>query len=112
MTFVIKFIGRSRFIREYFLNMVQIKDTIALTFKEQISSVLSHHNLDIQNIRGQWYDDASNMHGEGNDLQALFIKDCLYTYYTHCLAHQLQLTLIVADLQLEKYLMFTPFFRT
>jgi hypothetical protein len=112
MTFVIRFIGRNRFIREYFLNMVHIKDTIALTFKEQISSVLSHHNLDIQNIRGQWYDDASNMHGEGNDLQALFIKDCLYTYYIHCLAHQLQLTLIVADLQLEKYLMFTPFFRT
>jgi hypothetical protein len=56
MTFVIRFIGRNRFIREYFLNMVHIKDTIALTLKEQISSVLSHHNLDIQNIRGQWYD--------------------------------------------------------
>ena len=36
------------------------------------------------------------MHGEWNDLQALFIKDCPYAYYIYCLAHQLQLTLIVA----------------
>jgi thymidylate synthase len=27
-------------------------------------------------------------------LQALFINDCLYAYYVHCLAHQLQLALI------------------
>ncbi|KAL8126637.1 hypothetical protein AgCh_013768 [Apium graveolens] len=31
-----------------------------------------------------------------NGLQALFLKDCPYAYYIHCLAHQLQLALVVA----------------
>jgi len=41
------------------------------------------------NIRGQGYDGANNMRGECNGLQALFINDCPYAYYVHCLAHQL-----------------------
>jgi hypothetical protein len=36
------------------------------------------------------------MRGEWNGLQALFINDCPYAYYVHCLAHQLQLALIIA----------------
>jgi len=36
------------------------------------------------------------MCGEWNGVQALFINDCPYAYYVHCLAHQLQLALIVA----------------
>ena len=44
--------------------IVYVKDTIALTFKEEIFFVLYHHNLDVQNIRGQRYDGASNMRGE------------------------------------------------
>ena len=36
------------------------------------------------------------MRGEWNGLQVLFINDCPYTYYVHCLAHQLQLALIAA----------------
>eukprot|EP00258_Populus_trichocarpa_P034057 XP_024450076.1 zinc finger MYM-type protein 1 [Populus trichocarpa] len=75
---------------------VHVKDTTASTLKKEISFVLSHHNLDVQNIKGQGYDDASNMRGEWNGLQALFINDCPYAYYVHCLAHQLQLALIAA----------------
>jgi len=80
---------------------VHVKDTIALTLKKKISSILSHHNLNIQGIIGQWYDDASNMHGEWNDLQDLFIKDYLYAYYVYCLAYQLQLVLIVVARELS-----------
>jgi hypothetical protein len=69
--------------------IVYVKDTIALIFKEEIFFVLYHHNLDVQNIRGQRYDGASNIHGEWNGLQALFINDCPYAYYIYCLAHQL-----------------------
>ena len=85
---------------------MHIKDTIALTLKEKISSILSHHNLNIQGIIGQWYDDASNMHGEWNGLQALFIKDCPYVYYVHYLAHQLQLAFIVVARELSDIHMF------
>ncbi|XP_015946355.1 uncharacterized protein LOC107471406 [Arachis duranensis] len=34
------------------------------------------------------------MHGEWNGLQALFLKDCPFAYYIHCLAHRLQLALV------------------
>jgi hypothetical protein len=43
---------------------VHVKNTTALTFKEDIFFVLSHYNLDIQNIKGQVYDNVGNMHGE------------------------------------------------
>ncbi|PPD66876.1 hypothetical protein GOBAR_DD36247 [Gossypium barbadense] len=32
-----------------------------------------------------------------NSLQALFAKKCRFAYYVHCLAHRLQLNLIVAS---------------
>jgi hypothetical protein len=64
-----------------------VKDTSALIPKNGISDVLCHYRLDIQNIRGQGYDGASNMRGEWNELQALFLNDCLYVYYVHCFAH-------------------------
>jgi hypothetical protein len=63
MTLVIRFVDRNEFIREWFFNIVYVKDTIASTLKEKISFVLSHHNLDVQNIRDQGWYDASNMRG-------------------------------------------------
>jgi hypothetical protein len=56
MALVIRFVDRSGFIRERFLDIVHVKDTTASTLKKEISFVLSHHNLDVQNIRGQGYD--------------------------------------------------------
>ncbi|KDO39399.1 hypothetical protein CISIN_1g042551mg, partial [Citrus sinensis] len=68
-----------------------------VTSKDGIYSLLSHNNLNIQNIRGQGYDGTSNMWGEWNGLQALILKDCPYVYYIHCLAHRLQLALVVVS---------------
>lgn len=73
-----------------------MKDTTSITLKEEISRVLSNHELSIANLRGQGYDGANTMRGEWNGLQALFMKDCPYAYYVHCFAHQLQLALIAA----------------
>ena len=78
---------------------MHVKDTTALTLKKEIFSVLSQHNLDIQNIRGQGYDCVNNIHGKWNELQILFIKDCLYVYYVHWLTYQLQLALIVVAIK-------------
>jgi hypothetical protein len=58
---------------------------------------LSKHHLDIQNIRGQGYDGASNMQGGLNGLQALVSNDCPYTYYIHYFVHRLQLALVAAS---------------
>jgi len=83
MALVVRFVDRSGFIREQFFDIVHVKDTTASTLKKEISFVLSHHNLDVQNIRGQGYASASNMRGEWNGLQALFINDWPYAYYVH-----------------------------
>ncbi|XP_077216005.1 uncharacterized protein LOC143850666 [Tasmannia lanceolata] len=97
MALILRFVDKDGFIRERFFDLVHVRDTTALTLKKEICDVLSRHSLNIQNIRGQGYDGASNMRGEWNGLKALFLKDCPYAYYVHCLAHQLQLALVGAS---------------
>ncbi|KAG8391554.1 hypothetical protein BUALT_Bualt01G0199700 [Buddleja alternifolia] len=72
--------------------------------REQMAIVLRFVDIkgfireSIQNIRGQKYDGASNIRGEWNGLQALFLSECPYAYYVHCFAHRLQLILVAAAL--------------
>lgn len=68
---------------------MHVHDTTAATLKKEVCDVLTRYNLEIHNMRGQWYDDASNMSDAFNGLQALFLKDCPYAYYVHCFAHRL-----------------------
>ncbi|GJX82221.1 zinc finger MYM-type protein 1-like protein [Tanacetum coccineum] len=97
MAIVVRFVDRNGFIKERFLDLVHVKDTNALTLKNEILSSLSHLKLDVQDIRGQGYDGASNMRGEWNGLQALILNECPFAYYVHCFAHQLQLALVAAS---------------
>ena len=83
--------------KKHFLELIHVVDTTALTLKKGIYSLLSQHCLDIQNIRRQGYDGASNIRGEWNGLQALILNDCPYAYYIHCFAHRLQLALVGAS---------------
>ena len=41
------------------------------------------------------------MRGEWNGLQALFLKDYPYAYYVHCMAHRLQLALVIASREVK-----------
>ena len=68
--------------------------------------MFSNYCLDIQNIRGQGYDGASNMRGEWNGLQALILNDCPYAYYIHCFAYRLQLALVAASKKLFLFRVF------
>ncbi|XP_027915183.1 zinc finger MYM-type protein 1-like [Vigna unguiculata] len=58
--------------------------------KEQMAIVLRFVDKD-------GYDGVSNMMGEWNGLQALFLNDNPYAYYVHCFAHRLQLALVAAS---------------
>ena len=76
-----------------------------MTLKNEICTILSRHYLDIQNIRGQGYDGASNMCAnyvhivciQWKGLQALVLNDCPHAYYVHYFAHRLQLALVAAS---------------
>ncbi|XP_021849311.2 uncharacterized protein [Spinacia oleracea] len=97
MGLVLRFVDKNGSIRERFFDLIHVPDTSAATLKRELCVVLARHNLAIENIRGQGYDGASNMRGEWNGLQALFMSDCPYAYYIHCFAHRLQLSLVAAS---------------
>ncbi|XP_020266666.1 zinc finger MYM-type protein 1-like [Asparagus officinalis] len=75
MSIVLRFVDTNGFIQERFFGFVHVFDTASLTLNNVIYSALAHYNLDVQNIKGQGYDGASNMMGEFNGLQALIMKD-------------------------------------
>jgi hypothetical protein len=97
MAIVLRFVDKNGFVRERFFGLVHVLDTVALTLQKGIYFVLSKHGLDIQNIRGQGYDGASNMRGGWNGLQVLVSNDCPYAYYIYCFAHRLQLALVASS---------------
>ncbi|XP_075663245.1 uncharacterized protein LOC142632793 [Castanea sativa] len=101
MAIILRFVDKNGFIKERFFHVVHVKDTTTLTLKNEICVVLSRYNLHIENIRGQGYDGASNMRGEWNGLQALFLKECPYAYYVHCMAHRLQLALVITSREVK-----------
>ncbi|KAK4606302.1 hypothetical protein RGQ29_000516 [Quercus rubra] len=77
-----------------FLGIVHVASTIALSLKCAIECLLCEHNLSLSNLRGQGYDEASNMQGDINGLKTLILKENKSAFYVHCFAHQLQLTLV------------------
>ncbi|XP_059658399.1 uncharacterized protein LOC132304681 [Cornus florida] len=97
MALVLRYVDKDGFLQERFFDLVHVKDTTSLNLKKDLCAVLSYYNLDVHNLRGQGYDGASNMRGEWNGLQSLFLNDCPYAYYVHCLAHRLQLALVAAS---------------
>ncbi|XP_023735217.1 uncharacterized protein LOC111883080 [Lactuca sativa] len=97
MTIVLRFVDEEGIIRERFLDLVHVKDTLSLTLKTNMWRQLLHYQFDVSKIRGQGYDGASNMRGEWNRLWALVLKDCPHAYYVHCFGHRLQLALVAAS---------------
>jgi hypothetical protein len=79
---------------ECFLGVVHVDDTTSLSLKEAIQSLHVSHGLSITQIRGQGYDEASNMKGEIKGMKTLIMKESPSAYYIHCFAHQLQLALV------------------
>ncbi|KAM3690089.1 hypothetical protein ACJW31_09G095200 [Castanea mollissima] len=76
MAIILRFVDKEGFIKECFFHVVHVRDTTALTLKNEIC---------------QGYDGASNMRGEWNGLQALFLKD----------SHKLQLALVTASREVK-----------
>ena len=93
MAIILRYVDCHGFIRERFFDMVSVPDTRALTLKNDITTVLGQHELLVENLCGQEYNGASNKCGAWNELQALFLQNCPYTYFVHYFAHRLQLAL-------------------
>ncbi|CAN0926507.1 Zinc finger MYM-type protein 1, partial [Linum grandiflorum] len=94
MAIVLRFVDQSGCVMERFLGIAHVKDTRALTLKNEIEAMLVKNGLSLSRIRGQGYDGASNMKGEINGLKSLILAENPSAHYVHCFAHQLQLTLV------------------
>ncbi|KAK9697958.1 hypothetical protein RND81_08G072800 [Saponaria officinalis] len=90
----LRYVYKKGRIRESFLGVAKVDDTCSLSLKIAIKKMVEDNKLSMSRVRGQGYDRASNMKGEINGLKSLIMNDTPSAYYIHCLAHQLQLTLI------------------
>ncbi|KAL6497107.1 hypothetical protein OROGR_029036 [Orobanche gracilis] len=102
MAVILRYVNNKGEVLEQFLGVVHVKDTTSLSLKRAIDNFLGDQKLSMSQIRGQGYDDASNMRGELNGLKALILKKNSSARYVHCFAHQLQLV-IVALAQVNQF---------
>ena len=60
---------------------------------DELVSALEKHNLDIDDERGQGYDDKCNMKGKNNGVQKTLLDITPRAFYTPCGCHNLNLVL-------------------
>ena len=92
MAIVLRYVDKKGIVTKRFLGIVHVAS--ALSLKAAIEFLFSKYALSLSRLRGQSYDGASNMQGEFNGLKTLILKENRSTFYVHCFAHQLQLTLV------------------
>ncbi|XP_022895334.1 zinc finger MYM-type protein 1-like [Olea europaea var. sylvestris] len=94
MEVVLRFVDKSGQVKERFLGMSHVTNTCAQSLKDAIDAIFSTHGLSVSTLRGQGYDESSNMSGEFNGLKALILRKNPHDMYVHCFAHQLQLAIV------------------
>ncbi|XP_074341767.1 uncharacterized protein LOC141679157 [Apium graveolens] len=70
-----------------------VYDTSGLGLYNELVEALKVHGLDIDNIKGQRYNNGSNMKGKNKGVQTRLLKKNLRAFYTPCACHSLNLIL-------------------
>ncbi|XP_076037155.1 zinc finger MYM-type protein 1-like [Oratosquilla oratoria] len=78
-------------IKESFLGFVPLKETTGAFMTETLVGELQNVGLEIDNLRGQGYDNGSNMQGKHNGVQQIVLDMNPRAFFVPCSAHSLNL---------------------
>ncbi|CAM5144655.1 unnamed protein product [Natator depressus] len=100
MTMIIRFVDMEKsadednvnvLIKEHFLGFVPLKETTGAFMTETILQELDTMSLSVENLRGQAYDNGSNMKGKDNGVQSRMMEINPRAFFVPCSAHSLNL---------------------
>lgn len=97
LTVVLRYVGvLDGDVKERFLTFIQIISHTGEALSKTVVNFLNKCDIDIKNLRGQSYDNAANMSGRYNGLQAHISQINPLAYYIPCAAHSLNLVGVCA----------------
>ena len=97
LSIAIRFVDPDRKeIREEFLDFVTVDRITGEVLATAILSQLDAWDIDVSKCRGQAYDGASNMSSSRAGVQGRISEIAPLAFYTHCQAHQLNLSIVKA----------------
>lgn len=91
LAFIFRFVSEEGKIIERFVGFKPIESHTGESLANTVMALLDSLGLNIANCRGQGYDNASNMSGRYNGLQAHLKNKNLLIHYIPCAAHSLNL---------------------
>ncbi|XP_068245391.1 zinc finger MYM-type protein 1-like [Palaemon carinicauda] len=91
LTFIVRFVDSSGKPVERFIKLIPLSGHDGETMMNVVLDTLLEHDLSIMDCRGQSYDNASNMSGKYNGLQARIKQINPLAEYVPCSAHSLNL---------------------